>query len=45
MVVNYSRENSGTLIMVTHSRSIAEKYADEIITLSDGKIQAISNNP
>jgi putative ABC transport system ATP-binding protein len=44
MVVNYSRENSGTLIMVTHSRSIAEKHADEIITLSDGKIQAISNN-
>lgn len=45
MVVNYSRESGGTLIMVTHSRGIAEKYADEIITLFDGKIQEVSSNP
>lgn len=46
MVVNYTRENGGTLIMVTHSRSIAEKYADVIITLYEGKIQGkiIINN-
>lgn len=45
MVVNYSRETGGTLIMVTHSNSIAEKYADIIITLFDGKIQNINRNP
>ncbi|MDD2591179.1 MAG: ATP-binding cassette domain-containing protein [Fermentimonas sp.] len=44
MVVSYSRETGGTLIMVTHSRSVAEKYADTIITLYDGKIQAVSDN-
>ena len=44
MVVDYSRETAGTLIMVTHSRSIAEKYANTIITLYDGKIQSKVNN-
>ena len=29
--------------MVTH-REVAEKYADTIITLYDGKIQAVSDN-
>ena len=44
MVVDYSRETAKTLIMVTHSRSIAEKYANTIITLYDGKIQSKVNN-
>ncbi|MDD4777191.1 MAG: ATP-binding cassette domain-containing protein [Fermentimonas sp.] len=44
MVVDYSRETAGTLVMVTHSRSVAEKFADTIITLSDGKIQDIVDN-
>ena len=44
MVVDYSRETAGTLIMVTHSRSIAEKCANTIITLYDGKIQSKVNN-
>ena len=27
-----------TIIMVTHERALAEKYADRIVTLSDGAI-------
>ncbi|MEJ6950702.1 ABC transporter ATP-binding protein [Natronospora cellulosivora (SeqCode)] len=41
MVVNYIKEKKGSLIMVTHSRSVAEKYANIIITLNNGKIEEI----
>jgi ABC-type lipoprotein export system ATPase subunit len=27
-----------TIIMVTHERALAERYADRIVTLSDGAI-------
>lgn len=32
-LVNYGRKNSKTIIMVTHSRKIAEKYSDEIVEI------------
>lgn len=38
MVVDYVRENNRTLIMVTHSPEIAEKYADRIINIENGEI-------
>ena len=38
MVVDYVRENGRTLIMVTHSPEIAEKFADQIINIEAGKI-------
>lgn len=37
-LVNYTKENSKTLIMVTHSKKIAHHFADEIIELKAGKI-------
>ncbi|RAK05116.1 putative ABC transport system ATP-binding protein [Halanaerobium saccharolyticum] len=40
MVVDYVRENDRTLIMVTHSPDIAEKFADRIINIEAGKIVA-----
>jgi putative ABC transport system ATP-binding protein len=38
MVVDYVRKNDRTLIMVTHSPEIAEKFADKIINIEKGKI-------
>jgi putative ABC transport system ATP-binding protein len=38
MVVDYVRENKRTLIMVTHSPEIAEKFADRIINIEAGRI-------
>jgi len=42
MVVKCMREKDGTLIMVTHSKAIAEKYGDRIITINEGKLDKIS---
>lgn len=41
MVVNYIEKRKGTLIMVTHSKSVADKYGDTIITLDNGQVQNI----
>lgn len=38
MVVDYVRKNDRTLIMVTHSPDIAEKFADRIINIEAGKV-------
>lgn len=38
MVVDYVRNNNRTLIMVTHSPEVAEKFADQIINIENGKI-------
>jgi putative ABC transport system ATP-binding protein len=38
MVVDYVNKNDRTLIMVTHSPDIAEKFADRIINIEAGKI-------
>ncbi|MCK8825852.1 ATP-binding cassette domain-containing protein [Fuchsiella alkaliacetigena] len=43
MVINYIKEKKGTLIMVTHSQSIANKYGEVIISLAKGKIQKIEH--
>jgi putative ABC transport system ATP-binding protein len=37
-VVNYIKTNNKTLVIVTHSKEIAEEYAEEIIEISQGKI-------
>jgi len=37
-LVNYSKENNKTLIMVTHSKKIAEQFSDEIIEIKDGRV-------
>lgn len=37
-VVDYIKENNKTLVIVTHSKEIAEEYSDEIIEISKGKI-------
>ncbi|MFW6287595.1 MAG: ABC transporter ATP-binding protein [bacterium] len=41
MVVDYIKEQKGTLIMVTHSKSVADKYGETIITLNNGQVQDI----
>ncbi len=41
MVVDYTRKRKGTLIMVTHAMSVAQRFADVTITLNDGMIQKI----
>lgn len=38
MVSEHIKTSGKSVVMVTHSKSIAEKYADEIIELSNGKI-------
>lgn len=37
-LVTYVRSNKKTLIMVTHSNNVAEKFADTIIHVDNGKI-------
>ena len=39
MVVDYIKNKNGTLVMVTHSTQIAEKYGDRIVTINDGEIE------
>ena len=41
MVVNCIKEKDGTLIMVTHSKEIANKYGDRIITINEGELDKI----
>lgn len=37
-MVNYTKKNNKTLIMVTHSKNIAKNFADEIIRIKEGKL-------
>ena len=37
-LVNYTRENNKTLIMVTHSKKVANHFADQIIEIKKGMI-------
>lgn len=37
-LVEHSRKNKKTLIMVTHSKQVAEKYSDVIVEVRNGKI-------
>ena len=42
MVVDYINKKNGTLVMVTHSKEIAKKYGDRIITINEGELDKIS---
>ncbi|MFO8072267.1 MAG: ATP-binding cassette domain-containing protein [Polyangia bacterium] len=37
MLTTHARANGKTLVMVTHSRTIARKYSDVLIEVTDGK--------
>lgn len=37
-LINYTKQNNSTLIMVTHSKKIAQNYADHIVEMKNGKI-------
>ncbi len=37
-LIDYAKQNNKTLILVTHSKNIANNYADSIITISNGQI-------
>ena len=37
-LVNYTKKNNKTLIMVTHSKKIASQFSDEIIEINKGKV-------
>jgi len=40
-VTEYVRKDSKTLIMVTHSKVMAEKYSDTVLEISEGKCRSI----
>ena len=42
MVVNFINEKNGTLVMVTHSKEIAKRYADRIITINEGSLDQVN---
>lgn len=42
-LVDYSRKNNKTLVMVTHSKSVAERFSDEIITIEKGKLKILED--
>lgn len=42
MVVNFINQKNGTLVMVTHSKEIAKKYADRIITINEGSLDKVN---
>lgn len=37
-LVNYTKQNNKTLIMVTHSKKIANQFSDEIIEIKNGSV-------
>ena len=37
-LVNYTKENNKTLIMVTHSKKVASQFSDEVVEIKEGKI-------
>ncbi|TCT12208.1 putative ABC transport system ATP-binding protein [Natranaerovirga pectinivora] len=37
-LVNYTKENNKTLIMVTHSKKVASEFSDEIIEIKEGMV-------
>ncbi|MDF2616562.1 MAG: ABC-type transport system involved in cytochrome bd biosynthesis, ATpase and permease component [Sedimentibacter sp.] len=43
-LVDFSRKNKKTLVMVTHSKSVAERFSDEIITIENGKLKTLEDN-
>ncbi|OPZ14317.1 MAG: Nickel import ATP-binding protein NikO [Bacteroidetes bacterium ADurb.BinA261] len=43
-VVDFGKRNESSIIFVTHSISMAEKYAEEIIEIENGEIVSIKQN-
>jgi putative ABC transport system ATP-binding protein len=41
MVTSYINKNGGTLVMVTHSRKIAETYGEKIVIINDGQVENV----
>ncbi|MFW6308675.1 MAG: ABC transporter ATP-binding protein [bacterium] len=41
MVVDYIKQQQGTLIMITHSLEIAQKYGSTIVTITNGEIENV----
>ena len=37
MIVEYARRENKTLVMVTHSKAIAQRFSDKIIEIAYGK--------
>ncbi len=44
MVRDFNRQLGMTVVMVTHERALAERYADRLIFLADGKLIADESN-
>lgn len=42
MVVSFINDKNGTLVMVTHSKKIAQRYADRIITINEGSLDKVN---
>ena len=40
-MVEYAKDNHKTILMITHSQTVARKYGDVIVTLSEGKISKV----
>src|ERR1700689_716607 len=45
MVRDFNRQLGMTIVMVTHERALAERYAQRLIFLADGKLVADEPNP
>jgi len=39
MLIQYARKDRKTIVMVTHSKAVANKYSDVIIEISEGKVK------
>ena len=37
-MVEYAKDNQKTILMITHSQTVARKYGDVIVTMSEGKV-------
>jgi len=37
-LVNHTKENNKTLIMVTHSKKVASQFSDEIVEIKEGMV-------
>ncbi|AEE96720.1 ABC transporter ATP-binding protein [Mahella australiensis] len=40
-IVTYAKDNGKTVVMVTHSKSVAQRYGDVIITIDKGRVSDV----
>jgi len=40
-LVNYTKQNNKTLIMVTHSKKVANQFSDDIIEIQNGRVMDV----